>query len=170
MKIHPAPIAFAVLVVSSTLPAFASPRSDLVVPQNRQVVVGVAKQILGGSRAETEEKSINPFNPPNFDQPSAEDTRNSPAALPAGGATAVPSRTDREILQSLALRFPATGSMIRGEKTLLTAGRKQFEVGEVLVIPDGGHEYELEITAISATTFTLRYRAEEFTRPIRSVK
>lgn len=88
---------------------------------------------------------------------------------PEGGAPQSPvaPKSDREIIESLALRFPATGTITRGGKVLLAAGPRQFEVGQVLKLSEPGHDYEVAIAAVSATTFTMRYRNEEFTRPIR---
>jgi hypothetical protein len=60
--------------------------------------------------------------------------------------------------------------MVRGGKTVLTVGRKQFEAGNLITVPDAGRDFVLEVAAISSSTFTLRYQNVEYTRPIRATR
>ena len=78
--------------------------------------------------------------------------------------------SDREILEALVLRFPAGGAMMHGEKMVLTAGYKHYELGQVLTLSYDGHEYDVEIVGITASRFTLRYRDTELTRSIQLSK
>ena len=56
-----------------------------------------------------------------------------------------------------------------GELIVIIAN-KPFEIGTRFTVTYGGQDYELELTAIDRTTFTLRYRNEETTRPITPTK
>jgi hypothetical protein len=58
----------------------------------------------------------------------------------------------------------------RGDVPQLVMGSKRFEVGTRFVVTYNGEDYELELVAIARTTFTLRYRGVETTRPIKSVR
>jgi hypothetical protein len=49
-------------------------------------------------------------------------------------------------------------------------GSKRFEVGTRFTVTYNNQDYELELVAIDRTTFTLRYRGEQLTRPIKSVR
>jgi hypothetical protein len=146
----------------------AAPRADLVSPQKRQAVVRVANQLIRETGMSTAFDVRNPFSPPEFDISREESISRKLGDHPENSSIA--SKSDREILESLASRFPATGTITRGDKILLTAGRKQFEAGQLLTLSEVGREYEVQIVAISATTFTLRFRNEEFTRPVRLSK
>ena len=113
---------------------------------------------------------VSPFNPPNFDKP---DPAEAPPALPAAGAVAVQTVApagDRETLEKLAAQITPSGMMhLRGAPRLVI-GNKPFEVGTRFTATYNNHDYELELVAIDRTTFTLRYRGEEITRPIKPVR
>ena len=61
---------------------------------------------------------------------------------------------------------------ITGKPPLLTFGRRNVEVGSTFTVtnPANGQDYEVALIAIEPPTFTLRYRNEEITRPIKSGK
>jgi hypothetical protein len=52
----------------------------------------------------------------------------------------------------------------------LVIGNRPFEVGTRFTATYNNQDYELELVAIDRTTFTLRYRGEEITRPIKPVR
>ncbi len=58
---------------------------------------------------------------------------------------------------------------LRGAPRLIIAN-KPFEIGTRFTVTYNGQDYELELTSIDRTTFTLRYRNEETTRPITPTK
>ena len=92
---------------------------------------------------------------------------------PAGGGTAAPAAAapagDRDILEALAQRIPSTGTVTTREGTpQLVVGRNRLQVGNVFTVTYNNQDYDLELIAIDRTTFTLRYRNEETTRPIKS--
>jgi hypothetical protein len=139
----------------------AAPASDISSSQNREATVQLARQLAREIHRVPATATPSPFNPADFDAP---DETNKGPKQPS---VAAPPKSDREILEALALRFPANGTIARGSKIFLTAGRKQFEAGQIFTLSELGHDYEVELTAVSATAFTLRYRNETFTRPVR---
>ena len=136
---------------------------------------------------------VSPFNPPGFDRaepavsarPSAAPATPAGAvsgpAAPAAGASAVPSApvvpttpsapvTPRETLEAIAAQITPSGTMVfRGKPRLLIAG-KPFEVGTRFTASFNTEDHELELVAIERTTFTLRYRGEDVTRPIKPAR
>ena len=70
----------------------------------------------------------------------------------------------RTILESLAAKLPTTGTTVLKGETYLFLGRGRVKVGDKFTVAFNGQDYELELTAIDRTTFTLRYHGEEITR------
>jgi hypothetical protein len=71
------------------------------------------------------------------------------------------------MLEVLAAQLKSTGTMQTGDTTMLAIGSKTWPVKSILLVSYNNKEYELELVRIERTTFTLRYRGEELTRPIR---
>jgi hypothetical protein len=159
----------------SLLPAIfgAAPRTDIMPPQRREVSVDTAERLAKRKAPEplpTEQPS--PFNPAGFDKADPADTPRPAGPTPAAAQPA-PAPGDRQILESLATRIPSTGTINLGGKPRLTiSGGKMLEVGTKFTVTDPAtsQDYELELIAIDRTTFTLRYRNEETTRPIKLVQ
>jgi hypothetical protein len=73
-------------------------------------------------------------------------------------------------LEKLAGQISPTGVIqLRGAPRLVIGG-KPFEVGTRFTATYNSQDYELELVSIDRTTFTLRYRGEEITRPIKPVR
>jgi hypothetical protein len=180
----------AVLLVGlgSTPRAFGKTVSDLAPPEKRRATVEQALRLTRPPEPVALPAEIaQPFNPPGFDQPDPGELRaaaQSPRVNPTGGApggTAVSGapvppdgpKGDREILENIAAKILPTGTIIptNGEP-LLTFGRKNVKLGSHFTVTNSanGQDYELELVAVDRTTFTLRYRNEEITRPIKSGK
>ena len=92
------------------------------------------------------------------------------AAGAAGGPAALMG--DRELLESIASKILPTGMIKVGGEPLLIFGRRNVKIGGSFTVtnPANGQDYTLELIAIEPPTFTLRYRNEEITRPIKSGK
>jgi hypothetical protein len=156
--------------------------ADILPPQRRDTAVAAADRITERtSPARVAEDLPNPFNPPGFDQPVPGSSVANPAAPRPGGGTApapgpvapaapVQPTGDREVLETLAMRLTPSGMIALGGKPLLIIDRNRFEVGTKFIVTFNDQDYELELAAIDRTTFTLRYRGEEITRPIKPVK
>lgn len=152
--------------------AAAQSRSDLTLPTKRQATVDLALRLTQPPvPAPVPADLRSPFNPPDFNQPDPNDPRTAapPPVASAGPAEPPPPAGDRAILEELAQRIPSTGTLTPADgKTLLVVGRNRLKVGDVFTVTYNNQDYDLELVAIDRTTFTLRYRNEEITRPIKS--
>jgi hypothetical protein len=157
----------AVLLGVSQPTAFAARLSDLAPVQTRTAVVKVAQNLSIAPQASTLPADlVNPFNPPEFDQPSTSGGRNSVRSAEASKPVEIVPLSDQEILDALARRFRAGGVMTRGDASVLTVGGRPLQAGQVLVLTYDGREYEVEIVSIEGRSFTLRYRDVKITRSL----
>jgi hypothetical protein len=155
--------------------AGAKPLSDLVSPDKRRAAVELGQRLTRQPEpVPVPADLVNPFNPPNFDQPDPEELKAAAAANrgagPAAGGGAAPVARppgEREILESLAAKLPTTGMVIFNGEPLLLLSRGRVKVGDHFTVAYNGQDYELELVAIDRTTFTLRYHGEEITRSIK---
>lgn len=166
-----------VLVVVAQLAGFAGEaaaaaaqsRADVVPSIKRQVTVDLAAQLTQPPTPKPVPDDLRSmFNPPGFNAPAVKAAQPSAGGAPTVGAAAAPV-ADRDILEALALRIPSTGTVTTREGTTqLVVGRNRLQVGNVFTVTYNNQDYDLELIAIDRTTFTLRYRNEETTRPIKS--
>ena len=179
-------LATAGLLALTLLPSSAAAKAvaDLVPSEKRRAVVVLAQQLTRAAEPVPVPAALpQPFNPPGFDQPDPEELRANAAVaaataaksgvpVTAGGAEQPAQQSgDREILESLAARLIASGTMMdRSGATLLVIGKNRFEVGARFTVTFNAQDYELELVAIDRTTFTLRYHSTEITRPIKAGK
>ena len=147
----------------------AKVNSDIAPPEKRRATLEEAEKLAHRPATPPVAADLpQPFSPPGFTKPEA----------PVGGAApdknaapvAAGPQTDREALEAVAAKIPTTGTIILGGKPLLISGVNRIEIGSHFTVVYGGQEYELELTAIDRTTFTVRYKGEEFTRPIKQGK
>lgn len=147
--------------------------ADIAPPARREAAVEAAERLTRREPPAPVAADIaSPFNPANFDQPDP-DAKGAPrpgAAAPVVAAPAPRPPGDREVLENLANRLTPSGTFVMGGKPLLIIDRNRFEVGTKFIVTFNEQDYELELVAIDRTTFTLRYRGEEITRPIKPVK
>ena len=164
------------VMFGSPITAFAARSSDLQPVQKRQAVVTNAEKVAQKKApAPLPGDLISPFNPPDFDKPEGSDSAQRPGTATPANTPPVPAQPavpvgDREILQALAAQLTPTGTIQIGDAPRLVMGSKRFEVGTRFTVTFNGQDYELELVAIDRTTFTLRYRGEEITRPIKTVR
>ena len=155
------PLALAVLPAAARAAA-----PDIQTPQTRQVTVANAERLWRRPQpAQLTTDLPSPFNPIGFERPDGGD-----GASRSGGAGRSAPAGDRETLEQIAAQINPSGVlMLRGTPRLIISNRP-FEVGTRFTASYGGQDYELELVAIDRTTFTLRYRSEELTRPIKPVR
>ena len=163
------------------LPAASRIVSDLQPAPKRQTSVDLASGLARRPAPEPLPGDlVSPFNPSGFDRPEPAARPAPAAATPAPGATspaapapaapAAAPATPRETLEAIASQITPSGTMIfRGRPRLLISGRP-FEVGTRFTASYNNEDYELELVAIDRTTFTLRYRGEDVTRPIKPAR
>ncbi len=183
-----AALALAALLAPATLHA-AKVTPDILPPLRRQASVDTAERLAQRKAPGPLPADLpSPFNPADFDKPdpsevaaaAARPGATTPGSVPRPGAAgtvapAGPAKPpsppgDRETLETLAAQITPSGSFNLGGKPLLVIGGRRFEVGTRFTAGYNGQEYELELVAIDRTTFTLRYRGEEITRPIKPVR
>jgi hypothetical protein len=144
--------------------------ADIVPPKKRAETVALAQRLLQSKEATLLPAAgiKDPFTAKDPDPaPSVEGgpgIAEGPPPLPPPP----PLAPDRELIEAIAPLITPTGTAIIGGQSLLLFGSKRLKVGDTLPIIYKDKPYELTITAIEGTNFTLRLRAEEITRPIRS--
>lgn len=154
------PVVASAAAAARTRPA--REESDLVSPETRQVVLDLANRLSHPS--EPAPLSANLKNPFDFDKSEPD-----PTPTPNGGPAQPQSKGAREILETLAPLLKPTGTVIMsGRPAILTFSRTTVKVGQKLTINFEGTDYELELVAVTSTSFTLRYKDEETTRPIKT--
>ncbi len=162
----------AVLALLGAAP-LAAQQSDLVPPAKRAVTVDLADRLMQPRVLATlPESLVVPFNPAGFEQPDPEEIKAQQAAAAVAAAAGTPLRPvgDRSVLSTLAEKLSPSGTAIIGGEPILLFGSRRLKVGDRLTVTFEGTDYQLDITAISRTTFTLRLNREEITRPIKPGK
>jgi hypothetical protein len=170
------------LGVVATASAAEKVKSDLVASDKRRVSVELAQQLTRPPEpAPLPANLAQPFNPPGFDLPDLiEPAPSAPGATAPGSSgrdesgTATrpaPAAGDRETIENLAAKIPATGTIVtpRGDR-VLSFGSKNVRIGAHFTVTSNGQDYDLVLVTVDSTTFTVRYRNEEVTRPIKPGK
>jgi hypothetical protein len=146
---------------------------DLQPPQKRQATVATAERLVKRTTPEPIASDlVSPFSPPSFERPEggavgAVSTPRGPAGSPPPAPAPL---TVRQTLENLAGQITPSGMIMMRGAPRLVIGNKPFEVGTRFTATFNNQDYELELIAIDRTTFTLRYRGEEITRPIKPVR
>jgi len=155
----------------SALAARADAQSDLVPTAKRATTVELAAKIAQPHNPVPLPAAYpHPFSPPGFEQRDPEEEK----AKTAAQAVSEPAKPagDRQILEAIAPRVTPDGTAIlpRTGEAVLFFRQKKLKVGDHLTITFDGHDYEVEISAIDRTTFTMRLNHAEITRPIQPGK
>jgi hypothetical protein len=166
--------AAALAAAALLLPAAQAARvaADVQPPAKRQASVELAERLAQRKAPPPPPADLaSPFNPVDFEKP---DPANLAFFAPPAAAGPAPQIAappgDRETLETLAAQITPSGMIeLRGVPRLII-GNKPFEVGTRFTATYNNQDYELELVSIDRTTFTLRYRGEETTRPIKPVR
>ena len=157
--------ALAYLFILAMLPhgLWAEAAPDIPPPKKRAAAVDLARTLLATKpidSAEEELAGMNPFNPV---QPVTEsvDSVNTTVAIS-------PTLSGRDLLENISETVTPSGMMQLGDRQILVFGQKKFKVGDHIPVVYQGSTYELEVSAIDRTSFTLRLKNEEITRPIKA--
>lgn len=136
-------------------------KSDLVPASKRAESIQLAEKLLRANDIPGDGKQAlpNPFTPRLIEQPAV------PSATIQPRQNSVVS--SRERLRQISSLINPTGMVILGGEPILLFGQKKFKIGDSVPIVFEGSPYELIITAIERTSFTLRLHNEELTRPIK---
>lgn len=161
-----------VAVVGALAPvARARVGSDIVPADKRRLSVEkaalLAKQV---KPAPLPEPLSLPFAPPNFELSDAEEAAAALAAarLANPGSPNLPAPpTDHQLLEEIGAKVRPNGTMFLNGKPLLMFGKSFVKTGAHFTVTYKGADYDLELTQIDGTNFTLRYKNDEITRPIK---
>ena len=78
--------------------------------------------------------------------------------------------SDHQLLEEIVSKVKPGGTVYVGGRPLLMFGRKFVKIGTHFTVTYKGSDYDLELTQIDGTNFTLRYKSDEITRPIQPGK
>jgi len=147
--------------------AHAATKADVPPTAARKKVVDLAAQIAQPAATIAIQPTLkSPFHPDSFKQPDPEDARGKGAAQP-GQAKVL---TEKDILLAISEKVNPSGTATLGGEQVLLIRQKKIKKGDRLSISFDGQDYEVEITDIQRTTFSLRLNRTEISRPIKSGK
>jgi hypothetical protein len=167
---------WAILAFLCVTAPFARARveSEIAPPDKRRVSLEKAVQIAKMGKPDPLPAAlILPFAPPGFDLTDAEEAAAAAAAalLANKGNPAAPAPpTDRQLFEEIANKIRPSGTSVFNGKPLLMIGNKFVKTGSHFTVTYKGNDYDLELTQIDGSNFTLRYKSEEITRPIKTGK
>jgi len=171
----PAALGALIAVLGVTAPrASARIESDISPPEKRKASVerAVALAKLRAVPPLPEALSL-PFAPPGFDLTDAEEADAAAAAARLANAqnpSAPAPPSDHQLLEEIVAKVRPSGTVYMGGQPLLMFGKRYVKTGTHFTVTYKGNDYDLELTQIDGTNFTLRYRSDEITRPIKSGK
>jgi hypothetical protein len=157
--------------------ALARVESEVGTPEKRRQSVERAQRLAKPTKAEAlTVDTLQPFAPPGFELTDAEEAAAAAAAARLAAAAnqgnpvgpAAPS--DHELLESIAGKIRPSGTIFLGGQPILMIGKRFVKTGAHFTVTYKGADYDLELTQIDGSNFTLRYKSEEITRPIQPGK
>ncbi len=140
---------------------------DVASPKVREKVLADAALVLAkrGEFVAPPSTMPNPF----VAKDDGENAEAAPArvAPSAGAAPAAPALSGSAQLAQLSSLIPATGVITVGGAPILLAGQKRLRIGDTFTVTSEGQAYDLSITAIGSTSFTVKRGDSVHTRPVR---
>jgi len=176
---HILPAGLAALAVFLVLgpSAFARVESEIASPEKRKVSVDNAVNLAKQAKAAPlPAEIVQPFSPPGFELTDAEEAAAAAAAarLAAasnqGSSTGPAAPSDHDLLESIVAKIKPSGTLILNGQPILMIGKRFVKTGAHFTVTYKGSDYDLELTEIDGSNFTLRYRSEVITRPIQTGK
>jgi hypothetical protein len=115
---------------------------------------------------------ILPFAPPSFDLTDAEEAAAAAAAarMANPSAPASTAQSDHDLLADIVSKVRPGGTAYLGNRPMLIFGKNIVRIGAHFTVTYKGNDYDLELTQIDGTNFTLRYKSDEITRPIQAAQ
>ena len=164
----------AALALALASGALAAPKADIDSPDKRKLTVDAAEKL---SRPVDTPAPLtlasNPFFPVGFDLPDADELaalRAAGKSLPGASPTAPAVLSDSDVLSKIADKIVPTGTIFVGGQPMLMFGKKFVKVGTHFTVTYSGSSYDVALTSIDRTTFTLRLNRQEITRLIQTGK
>jgi hypothetical protein len=159
-------IANVVLGVVAVADLRTAPLADVAAPASRAASVDLASRIL--SPPTIVPLAGVPSNPFILSASRVTGPEIDPSQAAAEKAAILAST--KSLLVALADRLEPKGTFVVGGESIILLGQKKLKLGDKYTINFEGSVYEVEITAIETTRFSVRYKNEEVTRPIAITK
>jgi hypothetical protein len=174
-NIFPSALGAIIAVLGFMVPqAGARVESEIAPAEKRKVSVDKAAAIAKQEKPAALPENLNlPFAPAQFDLTDAEEAAAAAAAarLASAGTQGAPVlMTDHQLLEEIVSKVKPGGTVYVGGRPLLMFGRKFVKIGTHFTVTYKGSDYDLELTQIDGTNFTLRYKSDQITRPIQPGK
>jgi len=157
--------------------ARARVESELAPPDKRKVSVEKAATLAKRAMVAPLPSDLqDPYSPPGFDLTDAEEAAAAAAAarqaalLNPGSSGPIAPPTDRQLLESIVAKIVPSGSLYIGGNPMLMFGKRFVKIGSHFTVTYKGTDYDLVLTDIDGSNYTLRYNREEITRPIKPGK
>lgn len=131
-------------------------------PKQREDVIVAAEAFLKAREAETpkDKYALDPF--------LGNIQRNAPPVEAPAKLVSAPIDVDSsDLLRRLALSVTASGTAIMGENRFLLTGRQRIMMGETFIIKLNGRDYEVVLSEVTSTTFTIRRNENTYTRAVK---
>ncbi len=168
------PLALVALLGVTAPRASARIESEIAPPEKRRPSLEKAAQIAKQVKVDPLPAALNqPFAPPGFDLTDAEEAAAAAAAAllaNRGNPAAPPPPSDHQLFEEVMSKVRPGGTVIMGGNPLLSFGNRYVKIGSHFTVTYKGNDYDLELTHVDSTSFTLRYKSEEITRPIKPGK
>lgn len=142
--------------------------SDILPPLKRLPSVALATKLAHPSQPPSLPTDLKtPFNIAGFDHADTQTDKGS-----GGVSNPEPAKptTDRDILAYIADKVSPSGTFVINGEPILIISKKKYKVGDQITIGFDGRDFDLEITSIQRTTYSLRLNRAEITRPIKTGK
>jgi hypothetical protein len=150
------------LVTAAVLlaPTSSHAQADIPPSETRVAVVASISKVMEsrGKPAVVPEDCISPFTGKVRAAAPEPDFSNLPVPVGLSGP---------ELLSQLAGKIPSTGTLVFGGNALLLLGPKRVKVGDTITVNHDGKDYQLTLTSVNSTSFTVKMGDEVSTRPIR---
>jgi hypothetical protein len=153
------------MTIASTIRA-AAVQADMDSPDKRKAIVDTADKLAKVPPVpEKLDLKSDPFNIPGFDLPDQDEKA---AKAQAAGTQVEAPLSDSEILDKIAAKIVPSGTIFVGGQPMLMFGKKFVKVGSHFLVTFSGSDYDLVLTSIDRTTFTLALNRAKTTRPIQT--
>jgi len=172
-KSLPAVLALLAALYVAATSAFARVESEVGTVEKRKAAVEKAAFYAKRVKAPTLAANLPlPFAPPNFDLTDAEEAAAAAAAarLANPGAPVSTAPTDHQLLTEIVAKVKPSGTAYLGGHPMLMFGNRFVRTGAHFTVSYKGTDYDLELTQIDGSNFTLRYKSDEITRPIQAAQ
>ena len=156
---------FGVFAFAAISVGFSADGVDLTSPKLREATVAKAQALVESQKAPV--VLVSPLPNPFVRVPLKKPDDTQEETVSAGASKVIPALSGVELLTRLAAMIPATGTVNLNGAPILLLSQKRLKVGDSLTISFEDKDYEVLITSISPTAFTISRGSHSYTRPLR---